>query len=256
MAMRLCACESASVISLVQRKLLRTCLPCDWDWYWDWQWEWEWDRNGMGWARAWDWVFGPPAAKHPHLLSSSSSSFIACSTPPCITAAAWQSESSSFQAYNYQLAPNHTYIHMHIHIAESSTMFGHWPVISFYCRDEMKGGLGATDPIRFEACNVDLFNQWQAKWILLQLHLLQINANEIIQTSFGTLLLLRAASIFVLCAHSQFACFENLIGLQFPQIKLNFSVALFVFGFSQPCPPRATKQFIFRPKTKTFVCEM
>jgi len=62
------------------------------------------------------------------------------------------------------------------------------------------------------------------------LHLLQINANEIIQTSFGTLLLLGALSIFLLCAHSQFACFENLIELQFPQIKLNFSVALFVFS--------------------------
>lgn len=44
----------------------------------------------------------------------------------------------------------------------------------------------------------------------------------------------RSASqlIFVLRSHSQFACFENLIELQFPQIKLNFLVALFVFHWT------------------------
>lgn len=195
-------------------------------------------RMGLG--------IGPPAATHPHLLSPLP---LALDYSCCL---AIRVPVSRLIIIGWRLTIDGNF---------RAATTARCPVISFY------SGLGVgalcSDPMRFDASSswdsvhaawsrgldvIDLFNQWQAKWISLQLRLLQINANEIIQTSFGPTRPV-SASIFVLRAHSQFACFENLIELQFPQIKLNFSVAL-SFSAVQPATRTSTKPFIFWPKLK------
>lgn len=93
---RVCVRQSAFVISLVQRKLLRTCLP------------WpgiqieignrnsNWNGIGIGFLGIGYWVLGrTPAATHPHLLSLTISRVLH-PPPRCLAAtsapAAWQSE--------------------------------------------------------------------------------------------------------------------------------------------------------------------